>query len=83
MEYIKIGQSLISLNCNLPLFVLKDIDFVITPEIASENPKSALLNWNPNIESCRNVAVGALWWALPSSDAHKKKCNVCKNKPKP
>lgn len=83
MEYIKIGQSLISLNCNLSLFVLKDVDFVITPEIASENPKNALLNWNPNIESCRNVAVGALWWALPSSDTHKKKCNVCKNKPNP
>lgn len=83
MEYIKIGQLFISLTCKLALFVLKDIDFVITPEIATENPKNALPNWNPNIESCRNAAVGVLWWALPSSDTHKKKWNVYKNKPKP
>lgn len=43
MEYIKKGQSLISLTCKLSLFVLKDIDFVITPEIGTENPKNALL----------------------------------------
>lgn len=83
MEYIKRGQSFISLTCKLFLFVLKDVDFIITPERATENPRNVLLNWNPNIESCRNVAVGALWWALPSSDTHKKKQNVCKNKPNP
>lgn len=81
--YIKRDQSFILLTCKLALFVLKDIDFVITPEIAPENPKNTLLNWNPDIESCRNVAVGALWWALPSSDTHKKRWNVCKNKPNP
>lgn len=83
MGYIKIGQSFILLTCELSLFVLKDIDFVITPETATENPRNVLLNWNPNIEICRNVAVGALWWALPFSDTHKKKWSVCKNKPNP
>lgn len=59
MECIQMGRSFISLKYKLALFVLKDIDFVITPEIATENLRNLQLNWNPNIEWCRNVSLGS------------------------
>ena len=60
MECIKMGQWFIMLTYKLSLSVLKDIDFVITPEIATENPRNLQLNWNLNIENCRNVSLGSL-----------------------
>jgi len=38
------GQWFIMLTYKLSLSVLKDIDFVITPEIATENPRNLQLN---------------------------------------